>query len=583
MKKILLSSLLALASTACLQAQTLLPPTMGWSSWNTYAAQISDEIIKRQADYMVSTGLDTVGYRYVNIDDGFFYNRDSVGNLVIHPTRFPDGLQPVVDYIHGLGLKAGIYTDAGHSTCASYYGGESGGLQGGILDHEDADCTLYFDSLGFDFIKVDFCGGTSWQNAEQLDLDPQTRYEAIGEAIARSEARTGRKVVYNVCRWDFPGTWVTDVADSWRISQDINASWSSVKDIIGQNLYLSAYCSRGHYNDMDMLEVGRGLSTTEDQTHFGLWCIMSSPLLIGCDLGQISTATRRLLGNEDLIALNQDTLGLQAYVATASGGAYVLVKDMGQRQGLTRAVALYNSTDAAVKMTFRYADVDLAGDITIRDLISKKETAADADSYSASVPAHGSKFLLLTATERLTRTRYEAETAYLSAYQELENNQSVVSAVYTADENCSGGEKVGWLGKKAKNDLQWRDVYVAEEGDYDMTIHYISGEDRTIRVSVNGSHVANLSCNSGGWSTVDSVTTRIHLQQGDNTVRLYNASAWMPDIDLMTLSPVVPAAISSTRRYDKRTATAYDLGGRPVDERTLTGFYIKDGEKHYRK
>lgn len=585
MKHIIPSLLLSATSLLPLQAQNpFLPPTMGWSSWNTYAAKISEDIIKQQADYMVSTGLDTVGYNYINIDDGFFYNRDSVGNLIIHPTRFPNGLQPVVDYIHAKGLKAGIYTDAGHSTCASYYGGETGGLQGGIYEHEDDDCYLYFDSLGFDFIKVDFCGGTSWQNTEKLNLDPETRYTTIAQALARSEARTGRHIVYNVCRWDFPGTWVTSLADSWRISQDINASWSSVKNIISQNLYLSAYCSPGHYNDMDMLEVGRGLTTAEDHTHFGMWCIMTSPLLIGCDLSQISTTTRKLLGNEELIAINQDSLGLQAYVAKAnSDGTYLLVKDIETRHGLTRAAAIYNPTDKNLRAKINFADLDLAGTINLRNLISKTELQMPADStYTVYVAAHGSQFFRLTATERLLRTRYEAETAYLSSYQELVNNQSAQTAIYTEASTCSGGEKVGWLGKSAANDLQWRDVYVTEEGDYDMALYFISGESRTARLSINGSDAGTLTCSGPNWTDVDSITTRIHLQQGSNIVRLYNASAWMPDIDCMTLTPVVPSAITAPSVAPSRSSDepAYDLSGRRVDAQTTRGIYIKGGEKY---
>lgn len=176
------------------------------SSWNTYFARISDGLIRRQTDALVSTGLSRVGYRYVNIDDGFFAGRDAKGNLLINTSKFPGGLKPVVEYIHGKGLKAGIYTDAGHNTCASFYNGEPGGVGAGIYEHEAQDCRLYFDSLKFDFIKVDFCGGNAPQNSEHLALDPQTRYTDIAKAIKA----TGRDVVYNVCRWDFPGTGVQD-------------------------------------------------------------------------------------------------------------------------------------------------------------------------------------------------------------------------------------------------------------------------------------------------------------------------------------------------------------------------------------
>lgn len=156
----------------------------------------------------------------------------------------------IVDYIHAKGLKAGIYSDAGHSTCAYFYGGGDNEGDVGLLGHDDEDCRLFFNKLNFDLIKVDFCGGTFWQNKEDLNLDPKQRYMEIAEAIKK----TGRAVRYNVCRLDFPGTWVCDIADSWRISSDINASWRFVSNIIRQNLYLSAYCGGGHYPALGIIQ-----------------------------------------------------------------------------------------------------------------------------------------------------------------------------------------------------------------------------------------------------------------------------------------------------------------------------------------
>ena len=201
----------AIAST-CLAATDT--PTMGWSSWNTYRVNISDSLIMRQADALVKTGLDSAGYRYINIDDGYFGGRDSVsGQLKFHPQRFPNGLKPVVDHIHSLGLKAGIYSDAGMNTCGHFWDKDSLGQNVGLYGHDDTDCAMMFGVLGFDFIKVDFCGGDARQNQQKLDLDPEKRYREIRAAIDR----TGRKDVrLNVCRWNYPGTWVSEVASSWR-------------------------------------------------------------------------------------------------------------------------------------------------------------------------------------------------------------------------------------------------------------------------------------------------------------------------------------------------------------------------------
>lgn len=311
------------------------PPTMGWSSWNTYRVNISDKLIMKQADAMSRNGLKEVGYKYINIDDGYFGGRDASGELITHPVRFPNGLKQTVDHIHALGFKAGIYSDAGRNTCGSFWDKDSLGINVGFYGHDRQDADYFFKEIGFDFIKIDFCGGDAKQNFDQLGLDEQERFTAIHNAIL---ATSRKDVRMNVCRWDFPGTWVHDVAFSWRISQDINPSWESVKNIIRQNLYLSAYASEGKYNDMDMLEIGRGMSEEEDKTHFGMWCIMSSPLLIGCDLTTISEKSLRLLKNEELIALNQDYQEIKNHKAFGTA----IYEDDGNCSGGAKVTGLGN-------------------------------------------------------------------------------------------------------------------------------------------------------------------------------------------------------------------------------------------------
>lgn len=507
-------------------------PTMGWSSWNTYGFQINEDVIKSQTDAMVEKGLKDAGYQYINIDDGFFGGRDENGKLLIHPTRFPNGLRPLVDYIHSKGLKAGIYSDAGKNTCASYWGGDTWGIGVGLYGHDQQDMDLFFKELNFDFIKVDFCGGDPNHNVDKLDLPEEERYRAIHEAILN----TGRTDVrLNVCRWAFPGTWVHDVATSWRVSEDIYLGWNSVKGIIAQSLYLSAFATEGHYNDMDMLEVGRGLTEEEDKTHFGMWCIMSSPLLIGCDMTTIPDKALKLLTNKDLIALNQDPLGLQAYVVDRKDGTYVLVKDIETLQGQTRAVALYNPTDSPKEMTVDFLDLDLGGKVAVRDLYEQQDLGEKIVSMSVTVPAHGTRIYRLEAEKRYERTRYEGETAWLDAYQELLNNQSAETGIFEEADYCSGGAKAGWLGKSDKNDLQWQNVYSKEGGQYTMRLSYICGENRNLYVTVNGGEPVKLTLNSGGWSTVAETDVNIQLNAGENVIRLYNAENWMPDIDGMTL------------------------------------------------
>ena len=485
-------------------------PTMGWSSWNTYRVDISDSLILRQADAMVAKGLKEVGYTYVNIDDGYFGGRDAqTGHLLIHPTRFPHGLRPVVEHIHKLGLKAGIYSDAGRNTCGSIYDADTIGVGVGLYGHDQQDCNYFFRELGFDFIKVDYCGGRPHPKGDTLSLDEQQRYTEIAKAIRH----TGRKDVrLNICRWNFPGTWAAKVASSWRMSQDIRPRWSSVKDIIEQNLYLSAYCRDGHYNDMDMLEVGRGMSEEEDHTHFAVWCMMSSPLLIGCDLTKIKPETLRLLTDKQLIAINQDPLHLQAYVAKRQGDCYVLVKDMKRLHGKERAVALVNLSDKEQTMTIDYRILDLEG-----------------GSRTITLPAHATR-VFIAKGRRLQRRLYEAETAFLTDYQELNNNRAYMTAIYEQDSLCSGGVKASWLGGRATNDLIWHDVYVEKDGYYALHIAALTDEPRTLHVDVNGRTVGSLSYDTNGQQTVVA-----ELKKGRNTVRVHNDHERMPDVDYMSV------------------------------------------------
>lgn len=511
------------------------PPIMGWSSWNTYRINISEDLIKRQAEAMVSLGLKDAGYRYINIDDGFFGYRNKKGILQTHPERFPNGVKCVADHIHHLGLKAGIYSDAGANTCGSLWDADPNGVGVGLYGHEKQDADLYFNQWGFDFIKIDYCGA-----GQQLDLDERERYTAICKAIREV---CPRDISVNICRWAFPGTWARDLARSWRISGDISPRWSSVKSIIRKNLYLSAYAGGGHYNDMDMLEIGRGLTQTEEEVHFGMWCLMSSPLLIGCDLTAIPDASLRLLKNKELIALNQDPLGLQAYVVQHEGEGYVLVKDIEQLRGNVRAAALYNPSDSTCTFHVPLGLLELGGKVKVRDLVKQKDEKAIREYLSYTLPPHSVKILRLKAEQRLEPTRYEAEWAYLPLYNDLGKQKRIISP--QPFEGASGRMIVTHIGGSKDNYMEWSNVHSDKGGSYTLTIAYLPPEagkrevnDRLIEVEVNGhayTPIKKLAENrSEGICTV---SLPVRLEPGCNTIRLGSAYTWTPDIDCITLEP----------------------------------------------
>jgi len=284
---------------------------------------------------------------------------------------------------------------------------------------------------------------------------------------------------------------------------------------------------------MDMLEVGRSLTEEEDRTHFGLWCIFSSPLLIGCDLTTIRPETLQLLRNPELIALDQDPLHLQAYVADTPNDCYLLVKDIEKAYGKVRAFALYNPTDEEKQVTIRFSDLDLGGAVALRDLFERKDAGIHSGTFSCTLPPHVARIYRAEAEKRLERSRYEAETAYIGAYQELRNHEAMHSGIYEPDSRCSGGMKASWLGWSDENYLMWDRVHATETGKYTFTVAWISAEPASAMLEVNGRVVGRMECPATDRVCTSSV--RIELRKGDNTVRLFNSSARMPDVDYIQI------------------------------------------------
>ena len=513
--------------------RTFLPPTMGWSSWNTFALNISDKIIEGQADAMVSQGLKEAGYQYINIDDGLWDGRAKDGQLIINRKRFPNGMRAVADYIHKLGLKAGIYSDAGDNACGSNAGTQAYGLGIGLAGYEEQDIKTYLQDWDYDFIKVDYCGGM------HMGLDEREQYTKISNAIRKTEQQTGKRLVFNICRWAYPGTWVSDIADSWRTTGDIWDGWPSVRDIVKENLYLQAYTGGGHYNDMDMLEIGRSMNENEERTHMAYWCIASSPLLIGCDMSKLRPSSLALLKNKDLIAMNQDALGIGAPVVQREGDVYVVAKDMEQLHGSKRAVVIMNLSDAGQSVRVDLARLELGGKVQVHDCFTghnsmvKPAKKGAQQLFEVTIPAHGSQAYIMTGT-RMAKTCYEAEEAWLHNYQEIKNAQT---ANYSLSKEASGGAYVYNIGGNLQNYMEWRNVWADHDGTYTMTLRYASKENRSADITVNGVTMNNVAMPKGtSWdSDFRTVDVPVVLKRGFNTISIGQDYGFTPNIDCMEL------------------------------------------------
>ena len=356
-------------------------PIMGWASWNAYHPNISEAEILSQAEKLVEYGLADLGYTYVNIDDGWQYGRVD-GVVQINEERFPNGMKYMADTLHSMGLKAGIYSDVGKNTCGAMYSGESQNTNVGLYGYEEEDLRRYLIDWEFDFIKVDWCGGG------QLGLDKQQSYTKLSYIIEDIEYETEKDKIYNVCCWAFPGEWVVDCADSWRTGADITNNFDSIVYQINRIRDLAKYHGPGHVNDLDMLQIGNGMSYEEDKTHFAMWCMMSTPLMLGMDLNCISDETLSIISNAELIAINQDVACIQAAPVKKYGEVEAWTKDLGEVGSGEKAIALLNTSNKAQTVTVYFGELGLEGVEVIRDLWAHEDIAVSG-CYTVTVPAHG--------------------------------------------------------------------------------------------------------------------------------------------------------------------------------------------------
>ena len=373
-----------------------LTPPMGWNSWNKFACNVDEKLIKETADAMVNSGMKAAGYTFINIDDCWHGDRDSLG--FIHPDakRFPSGMKALADYIHSKGLKLGLYSDAGSQTC----GGRPGSRG---YEFQDA---LTYAKWGVDYLKYDWC------NTEGLKAEGA--YKTIMAALQKA----GRPMVLSICEWgsDKPWIWGPVVGQLWRTSGDIfncfdcvedHGSWKSfgVMQIVDKQEGLRQYAGPGHWNDPDMLEIGNGkLTPGEDRAHFSMWAMLAAPLIAGNDLRTMDKETQAVLTNKAIIAINQDSLGIQAFRFAKADGFETWFKPMSKGKW---AVSFLNRSAAAKKINFNWKQEKIVDDVfnkalnagtvnyQIKNAWTNKQMGSTKNILQAEVPPHDVLTLIL--------------------------------------------------------------------------------------------------------------------------------------------------------------------------------------------
>jgi alpha-galactosidase len=432
------------------------------------------------ADAMVSSGMQAAGYQYVNIDDGWartvggvLPNRDANGVILTDPTNFPNGIAPVADYVHSQGLKLGIYSDRGTATCGSKTASQG---------YEVTDATT-FASWGVDYLKYDNCNAT---------LDIQTQYQAMGSALVG----TSHPIVFSLCAWAFY-EWGIGTGQLWRTTSDIQASWTppagTIQGAIFNNVmasrYFAAYAGPMKYmvnpspgstsagpstpddaaygwNDADMLEVGAaGLTATENQSHFSLWAVTAAPLIAGNDVRNMSASTKAILTNSEVIAVDQDALGLAGYAVWTSNDLNQSVWAKPLNETGARAVVLLNGGSSASDVTFHLSDIGLrTATAQVHDLVMHQDLAPITDSYTASaIPPHGTVTLKVTGVEpaRPYGTAYLSDLQWIYAANGLgvvhkDEADTVVTAVSHTPLNLRGTTYAKGIGADAPSFVIYR-------------------------------------------------------------------------------------------------------------------------------
>ncbi|HEY1661568.1 MAG TPA: glycoside hydrolase family 27 protein [Verrucomicrobiae bacterium] len=335
--------------------QHALTPPMGWNSWNKFQGNVDEQIVRAMADAMATNGMKDAGYQYINIDDCWQGQRDAQGFIQPDSAKFPSGIKALADYVHSKGLKLGIYSDVGYKTCAGFTASRG---------HEYQDAMTYAQ-WGVDYLKYDWCNHDN--------LDPIGAYTTMRDALLA----TGRPIVFSICEWgsNKPWLWAGGIGNCWRTTTDIGPhfdqvinhigwqSWSILR-IIDAQKSIRQYAGPGHWNDPDMLEVGNGMSVNEDRAHFSMWCMLAAPLISGNDLANMSRDTLDILANKEVIAVDQDSLGVEAFSYATNASVEIWFKPLANGDW---ALCALNRGSAPEKITFDWKNEKVSDDLSKRD------------------------------------------------------------------------------------------------------------------------------------------------------------------------------------------------------------------------
>ena len=572
--------LAGLASQAFASADTLvLTPPLGWNSWNVFHENINENQIKEIADAMVESGLKDAGYVFLNLDDNWMdTKRDSNGDLTHNPKTFPSGMKAMADYVHAKGLKFGLYGDRGKRTCHHYnsnWQSESGSNGREVQDAKK------LAEWGVDYWKYDNC-----------DSDPSTQekdYTAMSNALRNS----GRDIVFSICMWEYKD-WMPKIANLWRTTFDIGPAWISqswyrgVYEIIDANNKYWQIAKPGHWNDPDMLEVGNsGLSYEEQRSQMTMWSIMAAPIMISSDVRNMSNETKELYLNKDMIAINQDSLGVQGHRISDVNGKQVWTKPL--KNG-DIAVALLNNNSSTQTVECNFADIGVEGEVEVRDAWKKKDLGA-LSHVSVELPAHGSALLRLVVTP-VPRGLFKGEAFAIPGKIEMEdfdiNGIGQGNTTYNENDTENHGDSDYRKGtgvdlyEKATGIIvgynqagEWLEytVKVAKTGTYTMNASVASANSTSsFKLSMDGEDITEeisvpqAKSGEDNYDEYNTVEAKVKLTEGEHILRFTVTGDWM-DIDWIEfidetvgLSKARLTSFESENSYNVFSATGKHLG-----------------------